>query len=127
MSRFSGLSVAAAGGRRDGATQGGEEVSRIAGGVVRFFLPMTEGSVFERADEFIDHGSEGASDERGDPEQLELLHGPAAGKNGHGRAAGWIYRRIGHRNADQVDQGQTQTNRDWRKPLGGHACRWPRE
>jgi hypothetical protein len=66
--RFSGVSVAAAGGRRDEATQGGKEFRGSRAAWFRFFLPMTQGSVFGRADEFIDDGSEGASDERGDPE-----------------------------------------------------------
>lgn len=49
--------------------------------------------------------AQNSSDDRCDPEEPQLLDGPAAGKQGHAGAAGRIDRGVGDRYADQVDQG----------------------
>ena len=46
------------------------------------------------------------------PEQPELLQGPAADEDRLAGAARRIDRCIGHRNANQMDQSQTQANGD---------------
>jgi hypothetical protein len=62
-------------------------------------------------------GNRGA-DNWGHPEQPELRHRPIADKYADPGAAGGVDGGIGHRNADQVNQGQPQADGDGRKANG---------
>lgn len=48
----------------------------------------------------------------GDPEEPELLEGPAGDEDGGAGAACGIDRQVGHRDADQVDQGEPESDGD---------------
>ena len=58
----------------------------------------------------VDHAAN-----RGDPEKPELRYGPSADEYGRSKAPRRIYRVIGNRNADQVNEGQAEAYSDWRK------------
>jgi len=72
-----------------------------------------------------DAGDQGADDRR-DPEQPELIERPATRKQCRARAARRIHRRIGHGNADQMDQGQRQADREAGKTGGARLSVLPR-
>ena len=71
-------------------------------------------------DEGIDHAGERASQDRGDPEEPELLQGPAVGKDRRGGAARRVEGEIGDRDAGPIDQRHGQADGQ-----GGQALRCP--
>ena len=68
---------------------------------------------------------DGRAHQRGQPEhpQLERRLGP--GEQGRAGGPRRVHRRVADRDADQVDQGQGQADREGAKPLGA-GCPWPR-
>ena len=60
----------------------------------------------------MDHAGHHGADDRRDPEQPELLERPAADEQRRTGAARRVHRRVGHRNADQVDQRERETDRE---------------
>lgn len=73
--------------------------------------PVYRGSVLVVSDGAVDHGAEYGADDRRDPEEPELSDGPAAGEHGHARAARRVDGRVGHRDADQMDERQAEPDR----------------
>src|SRR5690606_14155731 len=63
-------------------------------------------AIHQSADHTTNQGS--------DPEQPQLFHGPGALEEGHAGRTGRVHGGVGDGDADQVNQGQGQTNR--------HAC-----
>ena len=59
----------------------------------------------------IDEAGDGRTDNRRHPEHPQLRHGPTLDDQGRPGAACRVHRRVGHRNADQVNQGQAKTDR----------------
>ena len=75
-------------------------------------------SVFRAADETVDCRTHHTADDRRQPKQPELGNRPTAIEDGDTRAAGRIHGGIGYRNADQVNQGETETDGNRSEPLG---------
>jgi len=69
-------------------------------------------------DRGVEQSRDCGAHDRGDPEEPQLLQRPAAHENCLAGAARRVDRSVGHRNADQVDQGQPQPDRDRRTALG---------
>lgn len=67
----------------------------------------------------IDDSGKSRADDGRDPEQLELCDGPAADEQRGAGAAGG-HREVGDRDADQVNQRQSEADGE------GRACRWLR-
>ena len=65
-----------------------------------------------RADRLVDETADQPADDGRQPEQPQLLQGPAARDQGGTGAACRIDRGVGHRDRDQVDQRQRQPDRD---------------
>lgn len=59
-----------------------------------------------------------ATENRGYPEEPELLDGSAANEHGHGSRAGRVHGGVGHRDRDEVNEREAETDCDWSK-----ACR----
>ncbi|KAG1259587.1 hypothetical protein G6F65_015275 [Rhizopus arrhizus] len=67
------------------------------------------------ADPLVDDAADRAAQQRGDPEQPQLADRTAAGEERHGSGAGRVHRGVGDRDADQVDQGQREADRQRRE------------
>ena len=61
---------------------------------------------------FMNDGPEPRAYYGSNPEQPQLLHGPSTNEQRLARGARGIDRSVGHRNRDQMDQGQSQSDRD---------------
>ena len=59
-----------------------------------------------------------AAENRGDPEEPELLDGSAANEHGHSGRASRVHGGVGHRDRDKVDEREAETDGD-----RGKACR----
>ena len=60
------------------------------------------------SEERIDNTCESGADDRCQPEEPELLDGPATNEDGGAGAAGRVDREVGDGDADQVDEGQSK-------------------
>ena len=69
-------------------------------------------------DAAIRHRSKDRAENRRNPEEPELADRPSAGEERNARASRGVDGRIGHGNADEVDQRQRKTDGERRK-----ACR----
>ena len=65
----------------------------------------------------INHTGQRCANDGCEPEEPELLNGPAANEERGTRAACRVHRKVGDRNADQVNQGQPEADRDGRESL----------
>jgi len=74
-------------------------------------------------DDGIDHAGHGAAQDRGDPEEPELLQGPAVGKDGSGGAARGVEGEIRDRDPGPIDQGHGQADGQRREALRRPAVR----
>ena len=75
-------------------------------------------------EEGIDEAGEGAAQDRRDPEEPELLQGPAVGKDGRGGAARRVEGEIRDRDPGPIlDQGHGQADRQRREALRRPAVR----
>ena len=59
-----------------------------------------------------------AAENRGDPEEPELLDGSTANEHSHSGRAGRVHRRVGHRDRNEVDEREAEADSD-----RGKACR----
>src|SRR6188768_858044 len=83
----------------------------LEGGLAPLGGVRGEGAVGER--------SEDRAGNRRDPEQPELRDRPTTDEHRDSGAPGWIDRGVCNRNADEVDEGEPETDRDGREALGG--------
>jgi len=73
---------------------------------------------FFATNELVNQRAKYRADDRRNPEDPQLGHGPIPDKHRDARASSRINRRVRDRNADEVNQGETQTNPDWGESLG---------
>lgn len=104
---------------RKSTTVAGVEVFQIASRAACF----ASGLAIVFGDDWISDPCEECAEDWCYPEEPDLLNGPhvSAGQAQDGsrsKAASWVYREVGHGDADQVDQGQPQADGD-----GSEACR----
>jgi hypothetical protein len=84
-----------------------------------FFIPGKPGILLAiSAQPAVNGPAEQGADDRGGPEQPQLLDGPAADEKGYPGAASRVDGRVGDRDADQVDQREAHADGDGRQPLG---------
>ena len=88
------------------------EAHALAARLFHFMEDQLATRAFLAADHPIDHACERRPDQRCEPEQPELLQSPAAGEQRRPGAAGRIHRRVGHRDADEMDQSQAEPDGD---------------
>src|SRR5262245_44761472 len=78
----------------------------------RYLARHFDWSRFLCAEPAVDNPAQDRANDRGHPKEPELAKRPAACEQRGARAASWIDRGVGHRDADQVNQRQAQTNGD---------------
>src|SRR4029077_10888242 len=71
------------------------------------------------AEPAVSDAGKSGTEQRCNPEQPQLLQRPAAHDECRSGAARRVNRGVGDRNADQVYQSQSQSNRNGREPLRG--------
>jgi len=69
-------------------------------------------------DELVCNTADNAAENRGHPEEPELLDGCTANEHCHCGRAGRVHRRVGHRDRDEVDEREAEADSD-----RGKACR----
>ena len=69
-------------------------------------------------DALVGNTADHAAENRGDPEEPELLDGSAANEHGHSGRASRVHGGVGHRDRDEVDEREAETDSN-----RGKACR----
>ena len=69
-------------------------------------------------DALVSDTADHAAQNRGDPEEPELLDGRTANEHSHSGRAGRVHRRVGHRDRDEVDEREAEADGN-----RGKACR----
>src|SRR5260221_13698884 len=98
---------------------------RRAGALYRKYWREPETRPSFRGDAPVGERADDGADDRGYPEQPELLQRPAADKQRRAGAPRRVHRGIRHRNADQVDQREAEADRNRRETRGRAPVRRP--
>ncbi len=92
----------------------------------RGFVARFKSGFFLAGDDRVNNPGERGADDGGEPEEPELLDGPAADEERGSGAAGGVHREIGDRDADEVDQREPEADGDRREACGARLSVAPR-